>query len=64
MTSFAGAHDYAEIASTVWTFLDVVQFLFDGDWLELLICPVSAVSRVAYGHTHRARWWRYLFRLH
>ena len=36
----------------------MVQFLFDRDWLERRICPVSAVSRAAYGHSHRARWWR------
>ena len=28
--------------------------------LGLRICPVSAVSRAAYGHSHRARWLRCL----
>ena len=34
----------AEAASALWFLLDVVQFLFGGDWLELRICRVSAVS--------------------
>ena len=59
MTSIADVRNNAEAASTLWTVLDVVQFLFDGDGLELRICPVSAVGRAAYGHSHRARWWRH-----
>ena len=60
MTSIADARKCADARSTLWTFLDVVQFLFDGDWLELRICPMRIVSRVAYGSSHRARWWRYM----
>ena len=37
--------------------LDVVQFFCSTeDWLKLRICPRSAVSPAAYGHSHRARW--------
>ena len=42
--------------STLWTSSMWCSFLFDGDWLELRICPVNAINRTAYGHTHRARW--------
>ena len=56
MTSTADVRNDAEAASTLWTFLDVVQFLFEEDWLELRIFPTRAVSRVAYGYSHRARW--------
>ena len=59
ITSIADVRDYAEVASTLWTLLGVVQFLFD-DWLELRICHVSAVSRTACAYSHRARWWRYV----
>ena len=34
--------------------VDVVQFLFDGDWLELRSSPAGATSRTAYGHSLRA----------
>ena len=37
MTSIADVRNCAEDALTLWTFLDVVQFLFDGDWLKFRI---------------------------
>ena len=41
-----------------WTFLGVVQLLFDGNRLELRFCPANAVTRTAHGHSRGARWWR------
>ena len=41
-------HDYAEVDSSILNFADVVQFLFDGDWLEPRIYPWLF---------SRARWW-------
>ena len=46
--SLAFAHEHVYSLDLI----DVVQFLFDGDWLELRICPASAISRAAYGHSH------------
>ena len=43
----------AEATSTVWNLVDVIQFLFDGDWLDFRICPKSAASRTAYWYSHR-----------
>ena len=40
MTSIADVRDNEEVASTVWTLFDVVQFLFEGDSVELRICPI------------------------
>ena len=52
----AFAHDHANSLD----FLDVVQFLFDGDWLELRISPAGAISRATNVHSHRARWVRFV----
>ena len=34
----------------------VVQFLLDGEWVELRYCPVNAINRTAYEYARRARW--------
>ena len=39
--SLAFAHEHVYSLDLI----DVVQFLFDGDWLELRICPASVARR-------------------
>ena len=34
----------AAVVSTVWNFVDVVQFFVDGDWLEPRTCPTHTSS--------------------
>ena len=52
--SLAGAH--VRIYSL--DLLNVRQFLFDGEWLELRYCSVSAIHHTAYEYAHRARFMR------
>ena len=35
---------HAAVVSTVWNFVDVVQFFIDGDWLEPRTCPTHTSS--------------------
>ena len=50
--SLAGAH--VRIFSL--DLVTVVQFLLDGEWVELRHCPVNAINRTAYEYARRARW--------
>ena len=54
--SLAGVH--ARLFSS--QLLNVVQFLLDGEWLELRNCSINTINRSAYEHVHRSRWLRFM----